>query len=95
MEANMEQLKYAMWLDKELDRSVKHLAKTVSINGTGRQQAEYRVRATQDAIRQVNGQQLFQYRAEKAKDVLYQEMLAGQIQPALYRVLTGILEAEQ
>lgn len=94
MEANQEQLAYAIWLDRELERSVKQLAKRAAHNDV-RNAHEYRVRATQDAIRQLNGQHLFSYRAEKVKDVLYNEMLAGQIRPALYSKLVDMLEVEK
>lgn len=48
MEANQEQLAYAIWLDRELERSVKQLAKRAAHNDV-RNAHEYRVRATQDA----------------------------------------------
>lgn len=93
MEANLEQLDYAIWLDCELERSVRQLAKHAAHNDV-RNAHEYRVKATQDAIRQLNCQHLFTYRAEKVKDVLYNEMLAGQIRPALYSRLVEMLEVE-
>lgn len=47
MEANQEQLAYAIWLDRELERSVKQLKRAA--HNDVRNAHEYRVRATQDA----------------------------------------------
>lgn len=91
MIADDDELKYAIWLDAQLEKSVKHLADKVS-RGERKRQDEYKVRAAQDAIRHLNDYQICQCRIEKALEKLYYEMQAGQIQPALYAAMRKLLE---
>lgn len=50
-----DDIRYSFWLEKELEKNVKRLAGNVSRGCKSRHDA-YKVRATQDAIRKLNGE---------------------------------------
>lgn len=78
-----DEIRYSFWLEKELEKNVKRLAGNVSRGCESRHDA-YKVRATQDAIRRLNG--------EKVQDMLYTELMSGQIRPALYTAIVKAFE---
>lgn len=52
----------------------------------------YKVRATQDAIRRLNGEKEANGAIEKVQDMLYTELMSGQIRPALYTAIVKAFE---
>lgn len=50
-----DDIRYSFWLEKELEKNVRRLAGNVSRGCKSRHDA-YKVRATQDAIRRLNGE---------------------------------------
>ena len=78
-----DDIRYSFWLEKELEKNVKRLAGNVS-RGCKSSHDAYKVRATQDAIRRLNGEKAANGAIEKVQDMLYVELMSGQIRPALY-----------
>lgn len=86
-----DEIRYSFWLEKELEKNVKRLAGNVSRGCKSRHDA-YKVRATQDAIRRLNGEKEANGAIEKVQDMLYTELMSGQIRPALYTAIVKAFE---
>lgn len=86
-----DDIHYSFWLDKELEKTVKRLAGNVSRGCESRHDA-YKVRATQDAIRWLNGAKEVSGAIERVQDMLHAELMSGQIRPALYKAVIKALE---
>jgi hypothetical protein len=88
---NTDDIRYSFWLEKELKKNVKRLAGNVS-RGCKSCHDAYKVRATQDAIRRLNGEKEANGAIEKVQDMLYAELMSGQIRPALYTSIVKVFE---
>lgn len=86
-----DDIRYSCWLEKELEKNVKRLAGNVSRGCKSRHDA-YKVRATQDAIRRLNGEKEASGAIEKVQDMLHAELMSGQIRPALYTAIVKALK---